>query len=192
MLGNLKKKTMNQHHVRIGRGSKFLHSPDLASSQDAKITIGNFCAIAKGFSIIALNHDYNFPAVQGRFHQKYFKSLHPGELRRPPSRTRTKGDVKIGHDVWIGKDVFISSGVTIGDGCVVGARSVVTKDLPPFSVCVGTPCKPIKKRFSEEMIVFLMQLQWWNWNDEKIKKNQVFFFSDLNQISVGEARKRIQ
>lgn len=56
--------------------------------------------------------------------------------------------VKIGTDVWIGAGCKILGGVTIGNGCVVGAGSVVTKDLPPFSISVGNPAKVIKYRES--------------------------------------------
>lgn len=49
--------------------------------------------------------------------------------------------VKIGDDCWIGGNVVILPGVTIGEGCTIGAGSVVTKDIPPFSVAVGNPCK---------------------------------------------------
>lgn len=52
--------------------------------------------------------------------------------------------VKIGDDCWIGGNVVILPGVTIGEGCTIGASSVVTKDIPPFSVAVGSPCKVIK------------------------------------------------
>ena len=51
-------------------------------------------------------------------------------------------------DTWIGCNVTILPGVTIGQGCVIGAGSVVTTPLPPYTVCVGSPCKPIKTRFS--------------------------------------------
>ncbi len=54
--------------------------------------------------------------------------------------------VKIGSDVWIGARVTILGGVIIGDGCVVGAGSLVTKDLPPYSVSIGTPAKVIRFR----------------------------------------------
>ena len=54
--------------------------------------------------------------------------------------------VKIGDKVWIGGGVTILPGVTIGDNSVIGAGSVVTKDIPPYSVVVGNPAQIIKKR----------------------------------------------
>ena len=44
-------------------------------------------------------------------------------------------DCWLGNDVWIGMNVYISSGITIGDGCCIGANSVVTKSLPPYTIC---------------------------------------------------------
>ena len=52
--------------------------------------------------------------------------------------------VRIGNDCWIGGCVIILPGVTIGEGSTIGAGSVVTKDIPPFSVAVGAPCR-VKK-----------------------------------------------
>ena len=54
--------------------------------------------------------------------------------------------ITIGDNVWVAADVFIAPGVTVGSGAVVGARSVVTKDMPPWMVCAGNPCRPLKPR----------------------------------------------
>ncbi len=62
---------------------------------------------------------------------------------------RIVSGVVIQNDVWIGANVTILPGVVIGEGSIVGAGSVVTKTLPPYSICVGNPCKPIKNRFTE-------------------------------------------
>ena len=148
----------------------------------SKIQIGKYCAIANGCKIITLNHDYNYPAIQGTFYNTYFKKKHPGEIKNPPNKERTKGDVIIGNDVWIGEDVFISSGVTIGDGCCIGAKSIVTRDLPAYSICVGSPCKAVKKRYNQNIINFLLKIKWWDWSDNKIKKNVKFFYTNLNDI----------
>jgi len=54
--------------------------------------------------------------------------------------------ITIGENAWVAADVFVGPGVTIGEQCVVGARSVVVADLPPRTVCVGHPCRPVKDR----------------------------------------------
>lgn len=61
------------------------------------------------------------------------------------------------------------SGVTIGDGAVVGACSVLTKDVPPYSIVVGYPGKVVSKRFSYKEISDLMRVKWWHWKDCKIE-----------------------
>lgn len=52
--------------------------------------------------------------------------------------------VFIGNDCWIGGNVIVLPGVKIGQGCTIGAGSTVTKDVPPFSVAVGSPCRVVK------------------------------------------------
>ena len=91
---------------------------------------------------------------------------------------KTYKPIIIESDVWIGGNVTILPGVTVGQGCVVGAGSVVTKSLPPYTICVGVPCKPIKKRFSIDELIQHIQLLMWNkltiddvvvkWNDNKL------------------------
>jgi acetyltransferase-like isoleucine patch superfamily enzyme len=63
---------------------------------------------------------------------------------------RNVGFVKIEDDVWLGGNVTVLKNVIIGEGCIVGAGSVITKSLPPYSICVGSPCRPIKVRFNTE------------------------------------------
>ena len=54
--------------------------------------------------------------------------------------------ISIGQDCWIGSGAKILAGVTIGNGAVIGANSVVTKDIPPFAIAVGSPARVIKYR----------------------------------------------
>lgn len=77
-----------------------------------------------------------------------FSSNHavPGRAGRIRNEPDVLLPVKIGRDVWLGAGVKVLGGVTIGDGCVVGAGSVVTKDLPPYSIAVGVPAKVIRVR----------------------------------------------
>ena len=174
------------NHISIGKGTKINGNKYFSASENSKIIIGKYCAIANGCKIITLNHDYNYPAIQGSFYNNFFNNKHPGEIKNPPNLERTKGDVVIGNDVWIGEDVFITSGVNIGDGCCIGAKSIVTKDLPPYSICVGIPCKPVKKRYNDNIIEFLLKIKWWDWDANKIKKNKKFFYTNLNELNNTE------
>ena len=54
--------------------------------------------------------------------------------------------ITIGESVWVAAGAFVAPGVTIGAGAVIGARSVVTKDMPDWTVCAGNPCRPLKPR----------------------------------------------
>ena len=93
------------------------------------------------------------------------------DVKEITSAWDNKGDIVIGNDVWIGYEAVILSGVTIGDGAIIGTRAVVTKDVPPYTIVGGVPAKKIRKRFSDNVISELLKLQWWNWSENKIKKN---------------------
>jgi len=82
-----------------------------------------------------------------------------------------KGDTVIGNDVWIGQYVTIMPGIKIGDGAIIAANSTVVKNVEPYTIYGGNPAKLIKKRFSDEKIEFLLKIQWWNWDEEKIFNN---------------------
>lgn len=66
--------------------------------------------------------------------------------------------------------MLIKGGVTIGNGAVIGARSVVTKNVPPYAVVAGVPARVIKYRFEKEKIDYLQRLQWWDWDLQRIVK----------------------
>lgn len=83
----------------------------------------------------------------------------------------------IGNDVWIGAYAVILPGVTIGDGAVIAAGAVVTKDVEDYSIVGGVPAKHIKYRFSKNVIEELKEIQWWNWEREKIEENVEWFYS---------------
>lgn len=78
------------------------------------------------------------------------------------SNLRVRSTV-IGNDAWIGRDVFIKGGVKVGDGAVVAARSVVTKDVPPYAIVAGIPAKVISYRFPEEIRERFLEIKWWDY-----------------------------
>jgi virginiamycin A acetyltransferase len=76
----------------------------------------------------------------------------------------------VGNDVWIGQKATILPGIHIGDGAIIGACSVVTKDVPPYSVVAGNLAQVKKYRFDKETIDLLLKLKWWDKDIEEIKK----------------------
>ena len=116
-----------------------------------KTRIGNYCSIANSVFIGQGEHDIGKVSTSVQFYKNAFNEL-------------TKKKCTIGHDVWIGANVCVLRGVKINSGAVVGAGSVVTKDVPPFAVVVGSPARVIKYRFSQEKIKHILQEKWWNCN----------------------------
>ena len=80
------------------------------------------------------------------------------------------GDIILKNDVWVGQRVIIKGGVEIGDGAVIGAGSIVTKDIDPYTIVAGSPARPIKKRFDDDVIATLMKLRWWDLPHDKLKE----------------------
>lgn len=66
-------------------------------------------------------------------------------------RPLTTAPITIHDHAWVAAECLIHPGVSIGEGSVVGARSVVTRNLPPWSICLGSPCKPVKPRILSEL-----------------------------------------
>lgn len=115
--------------IFIGEGSSINHNNVLwAGKKDATIKIGKNVMTGPGVKLFAFNHTHsqtNIPMVEQGFEE---------------------ADIIIEDDVWIGANSTVLAGANIGEGVIVGAGSVVTGDLPPYSVCAGVPAKVIKRR----------------------------------------------
>jgi virginiamycin A acetyltransferase len=85
-----------------------------------------------------------------------------------PSDMPFKGDTVIGNDVWIGQNAVILPGVHIGDGAIIGANSIVGNDVDPYTIVVGNPAKPLRKRFDDDLIGLLLKFKWWDKSIEEI------------------------
>lgn len=132
-----------------------------------KVVIGKFVQIAHGVQIITSSAN----------HQMDGFSTYPFSVFGEPWSTAyqanwpNKGDTIIGNDVWIGHQALIMPAVTIGDGAIIASRSVVTKDVPPYTIVGGNPAKIIRARFDEATIASLLAIKWWDWPIEKITNN---------------------
>ena len=81
----------------------------------------------------------------------------------------------IGADVWIGDGVKIIEGIEVGVGSVIGAGSVVTKEIPPFMVAAGNPCRIIRSRFNDSICSALLASKWWELDNQSLIKLTPFF-----------------
>lgn len=139
--------------ITIGEGTFLMHHTTLhvfnfRNLPQAGITIGNNCFIGefnvmRGQGGIQIGNDvYTGPMVQ------FVAVNHVFDDPDRPIREQgvTANGIIIEDDVWLGAGVTVVDGVTIGRGSVIGAGAVVTDDIPPYSIAVGTPAKPIKDR----------------------------------------------
>jgi len=143
------------------------------------LQIGSFCSIARGVTIwLGGNHHNEWASTSPLNH---FLGYDTGKSKHRFDQTGTKGSVIIGNDVWIGAEATIFSGITIGDGAIIGGKAVVACDVPPYGIAIGNPAGVNRFRFSHDQITKLLKIQWWNWDDEKIKVNiPLILNNDIN------------
>ncbi len=135
-----------------------------------RLKIGKFCSIACGAKFLFTSANHTMRSLSTYPFPIFFEEWGL-DVKEITSAWDNRGDIIIGNDVWIGFEALILSGVTVGDGAIIGTRAVVTKDVPPYTIVGGIPAKVIRKRFSENVISELLKLQWWNWPENRIKRN---------------------
>ena len=152
-----------------------------------KLIIGKFCQIASGVEFV----------MNGANHQMNAVSTFPfytleGWEQTPPTQNDLpiKGDTIIGNDVWIGQNATILPGVHIGDGAIIGANSVVGSNVEPYTIVVGNPAKPIRKRFDDELIDIMEKLKWWDKSIEEIN-SLIPLLTNSNLEYVKEELKKL-
>ncbi len=143
---------------------------------ESDVTIGKYCSIANSAQFDA-----------GIQHHSGFATTYPlWKIGAPEVRKgMSKGPIVVGNDVWIGDGAFIMSGVNIGDGAIIGARSVVTRDVPAYSVACGSPADFVGWRFYPErgrerrgyltkepppIIQRMLALKWWDFPEDRIRE----------------------
>lgn len=182
-------KGVNGENIQIGAFT-YCNTSIVGSNDGTKLTVGKFCSIAQGTVIIL-----------GGEHRPDWCTTYPfnvkmNEFGYIKGHPKSKGDVVIGNDVWIASHSLILSGVHIGNGSIIAANAVVTKNVEPYTIVGGNPAKPIRKRFDDQTIKKLEEIQWWNWNYEYIYDaipilqsnhiDRLFEFYDSKVMKIGE------
>ncbi len=97
--------------------------------------------------------------------------------------------VEIGNDVWIGARVVILDGVKIGDGSIIAAGAIVTSDVAPYSIVGGVPARLIRQRMPNLQASMLIELAWWNWSEEKLRKAAPLFTLSIDDSVISSLEK---
>lgn len=154
--------------------------------------IGRFCSIAGGVKVMGPDHPtdrftshlFTYIDVEAKMANvtptEYEKLYRPAPI--------------IDNDVWIGEDVTLKTGITIGHGAIIAARSVVTKDVPPYAIVGGVPARIIRFRFEQDVIQKLLSLEWWNYKPSNLPYQKMdineFVESLEKKISEGDISKQ--
>ncbi len=141
---SVRKDLLPNHRFRLGRGS-IIEDFSALNNGVGDILIGDECRLGLGGTIIG-------PVTLEDgviFGQHCFASGLIHHYEDPCRSVLEQGveaaPVVIGRNTYIGANCVVVAGVTIGEHCVIGAGSVVTRSLPPYTVCVGAPARPVKK-----------------------------------------------
>lgn len=145
----------NEKYISVGRdtliGPGVALSAGMVPGQECLtspvVQIGDRCLIGKGSGIVG-----HFSIIIGddvwTGHHVYITDQNHGytDLTRPISQqSQPERPVVIGNGSWLGHGTIVLPGVTIGEHVVIGANSVVTRDIPSYSVAVGSPAKVVRQ-----------------------------------------------
>lgn len=173
---------MNVFHQNVTFRGKIGYGSYIGEGSNLNAVIGRYCSISSNVRTISGTHPITgmvstHPCFFSTKKQAGFTYTTKDYFAEDVFVDAERHLAEIGNDVWIGSDVLILPGVHIGDGAVIAAGAVVTKDIEPYSIVGGVPAKIIKKRFNDEQIWRLMQIQWWNKSEKWLMENAEIFLN---------------
>ena len=164
--------------VHIGNytyGDIYVSSPN----KSFELHVGSYCSIAGDVKFL-LGADH---MVQ-RISSYPFKS----KIIGMGIDAISKGNIIVEDDVWIGENAIILSGVNIGQGAVVAAGAVVSSDVPAYAIVGGVPAKVIKYRFSEEVINYLLTLDYSRLDKYMIKAHLEELYKRIDEMNLEDIK----
>ena len=160
--------------VEIGRGS-YGELNVITFGHKTKLQIGNYVSIAQNVSFMLdvehhTDHIFTYP-----FKVKMLKT--------ETEEAFSKGDIIVEDDVWIGYGSIIMSGVRIGKGSIIAAGSVVTKDVPAYSIVGGVPAHKIRDRISKEVTSVISDINYDCITPEIVGSNIQLLYTKVSEIN---------
>jgi virginiamycin A acetyltransferase len=146
---------------------------DVVFKGGGMVTVGAHCTIGRHVAVITSNHRWEAANMSYTLSKRHGWSAPMGP----------KLQTTIGNGVWIGDGAIVLPGVTIGDGAVCAAGAVISQDVAPFAIVGGVPARPIRDRFTPDVISALQEIAWWNWDENRLVRNRNFFEADLTKLS---------
>lgn len=150
--------------------------------EKTNLTIGNYTSFS-----------FDVKVLLGGEHRTDWVTTYPFSALWPqaahiPGHPKTRGDIEIGSDVWFGAEAMVLSGVKIGHGAVIGARAVVTTDVAPYGIYVGSPAVFKRERFDPSVIDGLLEIAWWGWPKERISNALPFLLNQNIQTFIDAVK----
>lgn len=143
----------------------------IAGAKMGNVSFGRYCAVGENVAIGQHEHPTDWLTTSRISHvpgMHDWQNILSRDVPERKSFARTpfggsNPETTVGNDVWIGYGAYIRAGVTIGNGAIVAARSVVTKDVPAYSIVAGTPAKVVRMRFPNDIIDLSERVRWWQY-----------------------------
>lgn len=146
----------------------------IAGAAISNTTIGHFCSIGPGTQIGGFGRH---PVDWASTHPVFYSTKKQAGISFVDIDYFEEhvGPVVIGNDVWIGANVLILDGVAVGDGAIIAAGAVITQNVAPYAIVGGVPGKVIRYRFSPTIVQRFLELKWWDWPEEKLRRHAALF-----------------
>jgi acetyltransferase-like isoleucine patch superfamily enzyme len=153
-------------HVRFAGNHLYsMGSFSYSRSNFIDIEVGRYCSIGRGCKIMGPEHPLNWVSTSPVFYSdSLLTKYNSGSNNKAKKFISPPLKISVGSDVWIGNNCSFKPGIKIGHGSVIAANSIVTKDVPTFSIFAGNPAVFIRYRFEFDVVQEMLDTRWWEYD----------------------------
>lgn len=181
--------TINRRNfIQDSRIGRFTYTGENTTIRGARI--GRFCSISWNVSIGGKDHDVDMVTNSSLWAFRNMDGIKQDSGNFIYGTNH--GDCTIGSDVWIATSAVVLRDVVVGHGSIIGAGAVVTRNVDPYTIVAGVPARTIRNRFDEKIARALLELQWWDWPVDLIRKNVDLIYNTKVDLDVIRRLSEIQ